>query len=317
VRAPAPAQLRPEGAAGPYADRTFIIMNPAAGHDQLQRLKRRIGAAFAERDAAFDLVVTRHAGHAAELARESAALGYRAVCVVGGDGTLAEVATGLAGTDTPLAIIPRGTANQVAQNLRIPRRLEDAVDTAVRGIVTPVDLGRANDRAFALVAGAGYDAAVMRAATRPLKKSLGFGAYIYAAVREALNAAPAAFRITADGRTVEIEAVTVLIANVGELFTAYVPLRFSLTPRPTSSWQDGLLDVLIIAPRNPPELARVLWHAALRRFGGDDRLLHFQAREVTIDAARPMPVQIDGDPSGTTPLTASVVPRGLLVLLPG
>jgi diacylglycerol kinase (ATP) len=292
-------------------------MNPAAGHDQLQRLKRRIAGAFAERDAAFDIEVTRHAGHASDLARESAALGYRAVCVVGGDGTLAEVATGLAGSDTPLCIIPRGTANQVAQNLGIPRRLEAAVHIAVHGSATAVDLGWANGRSFALVAGAGFDAAVMRTATRPLKRSFGFGAYIYAAVKEALNAAPARFHIEADGRAVEIDAVTVMIANVGELFTAYVPLRFSLTPRPTSSWQDGLLDVLIIAPRNPPELARMLWHSAHRRFGGDERLLHFQARDVRIDTATPVPVQIDGDPFGTTPLSATVTPHALHVLLPG
>jgi diacylglycerol kinase (ATP) len=306
----------PAGVVGPYAGRTFIIVNPAAGQDETKRLRHRLGGAFAERGAAFDLEVTQHAGHAAVLARQAADLGYRAVCVVGGDGTLAEAASGLAGTGVPIAIVPRGTANQVAQNLGIPQPLDRAVETAVNGIATPVDLGRVNGRAFALVAGAGFDAAVMQRATRSLKERWGFAAYIYAAVKESLSASPARFRITADGRTLEVDAVTVMLANVGELFSAYIPLRLPLAPSPTNSWQDGLLEVVIIAPRNPPELARILWRTANRKFAGDDRLIHFQAREITIETDQPVPVQVDGDPSGHTPVTATVEPGGLRVLLP-
>jgi diacylglycerol kinase (ATP) len=304
------------GAVGPYAGRTFIIVNPAAGQDQAKRLRRRLGGAFAERGAAFDIEVTQYAGHASVLAREAAGLGYRAVCVVGGDGTLAEAASGVAGTNTPIAIIPRGTANQVAQNLHIPRAFDQAVDVAVNGRIIPVDLGWVNGRAFALVAGAGFDAAVMQRATRTMKERWGFAAYIYAAVKESLSATPARFRITADGQSLDIDAVTVMIANVGELFSAYIPLSLSLAPSPTNSWQDGLFEVVIIAPRNPPELARILWRTANRKFSGDERLIHLQAREVTIESEQPVPVQIDGDPCGHTPVTATVDPGGLRVLLP-
>jgi diacylglycerol kinase (ATP) len=303
-------------AAGPFAGRTFIILNPAAGQDDPERLKRTLGGAFAARDAPFDLALTTHAGHAAELAREAAAAGFRAVAVVGGDGTLAEAASGLAGSATPLAILPRGTANQVAQNLGVPIDLEEAVDVAVFGRPTPIDLGRIGGRAFALVAGAGYDAAVMAAATRELKERWGFAAYIYAAVKEALAASPTRFHIRADDKELEVDAVTVMVANVGELFPAYIPLRFALAPRPTNSWQDGLLDVVVLAPRKPPDFAMILWRAAHRRFPGDDRMLHFQAQEITIDADPPIAVQIDGDPAGVTPVTATVERSALRVLLP-
>jgi YegS/Rv2252/BmrU family lipid kinase len=304
------------GAAGPYADRTFIILNPAAGQDDPARLRRVIGGAFAARSASFDLEQTRHAGHALELARRSVALGYRAVCVVGGDGTLAEAATGLAGTEVPLALIPRGTANQVAQNLRIPVDLEAAVEVAVTGTPTPIDLGNIDGRSFALVAGAGFDAAIMAAATRELKEKWGFGAYVYAAVKQALSATPVHFRICVDGRDLELDAVTVMMANVGELFSAWLPLRLPLGPDPLTAWQDGLLDVIVLAPRRLPEFATVLWRAARRRFAGDDRLIHFQASEVTIAADPPIAVQIDGDAAGVTPITASAVPAAMRVLLP-
>jgi diacylglycerol kinase (ATP) len=304
-------------AAGPYAGRTFIILNPAAGQDDPARVRRLIGGAFAARRASFDLVETERAGHATELAREASELGYRAVCVVGGDGTLAEAATGLAGTETPLALIPRGTGNQVAHNLRIPVNVEEAVEVAVRGRPSPLDLGRIGDRVFALVAGAGYDAAVMAAATRGLKERWGFGAYIFAAVKEALAAQPVDFRITADGQVLEVRAVSVMLANVGELFAQYIPFPLPLTPRPQNSWQDGLFDVVVLAPRKVIDVPGVLWKAVGRQFrGGNDKLLHFQAREVVIEADPAIAVQIDGDPAGQTPISATAVEAGIRMIAP-
>lgn len=302
-------------AAGP-AGRTLVVLNPNAGQEDLPRLRRRIGGAFAARLAPFDLVETTHAGHAAEIAREAASLGYRAVAVCGGDGTLAEAATGLALTDTPLGVIPRGTANQVAQNLGIPLRLDDAVDVIVSGRTETIDVGRIGDRAFALVAGAGFDAAVMAAATRELKERWGFGAYVYAAVREAMSAAPRHFRITADDRSFEVDAVSVMVANVGELFARWLPLSMPLAPQPTSAWQDGLFDVVILAPRGAPDVAAILLRAAQRRFTGSDRLIHFQARDIRIEADPPIAVQVDGDLAGETPVAMSVQRNALRMLLP-
>jgi diacylglycerol kinase (ATP) len=306
-----------EPAAGPYAGRTFVIINPAAGQDDPARLRRLIGGAFAARNAPFDLAETERAGHATELAALAADRGYRAVCVVGGDGTLAEAATGLAGTETPLAVLPRGTANQVAHNLRIPVNLEEAVDTAVRGTPAWVDLGRIGDRVFALVAGAGLDAAVMGSATRGLKERFGFGAYVFAAVKEALAAQPVDFRITADGETVEVRAITVMMANVGELFAHFLPIPLPLGPRPRSSWQDGLFDVVVVAPRNVIDVPGLVWKAFGKQFADDDdRLLHFQAKEVTIEADPAIAVQIDGDPAGVTPVSARAVERGVRIIAP-
>lgn len=305
-----------ESVAGARSDRTLIVVNPFAGHEEPARLRRRLGGAFAERDAPFDLITTQHAGHAATLARDAVRLGYRAVAACGGDGTLAEVATGLAGSATPLAIIPRGTGNQVAQNLGIPLSLEDAIDVAVHGRITTIDLGITGDRAFALVAGAGFDAAVMQAATRELKERWGFGAYIYAAVKEALAAAPRRFHITADGREIQVEAVSVMVANVGELCARWLPFRLPLGPRPMSAWTDGMLDVVIVAPRRPHDVAALLWQAAQRKLNSSDQLLHFQAETITIDADPAIAVQIDGDPFGETPISMAVMRDAMRVFVP-
>ncbi len=305
-----------ETAAGPYARRSFIITNPAAGQQREEKLRRRLGAAFAARSAPFDMASTEYAGHAEPLAREAARLGYRNVCVVGGDGSLAEAANGLAGTRTPLALIPAGTANQVAQNLGIPIRLEGAVDVAVSGRVAPIDLGRIGDRRFALVAGAGFDAAIMNAATRELKERWGFGAYIYAGVSEALKASPRRFHIVADDIDIEIDAVTVMIANVGELFAKWMPFRMPLAPQPTSAWQDGMLDVVVLSPRGFPHFANIVWRAATKSFAADKSFLHFQTRSITVEADPAIAVQIDGDPAGETPLIATAEAAALRMMIP-
>lgn len=302
-------------AAGPYAGRTLIVMNPAAGHTDPARLRRLIGGAFAARGAAFDLVETEGAAHATELAAGAVDLGYRAVCVVGGDGTIAEAAHGLSGSDIPLAVIPRGTANQVAHNLSIPLDVDGAVEVAVSGRPQPLDLGVVNGRSFALVAGAGFDAAVMASATRALKERWGFAAYVYAAVKSALTASPAEFVVDADGTEVRVRAVSVMLANVGELFSPFLPFAFSLAPQPTRSWQDGLLDVVIVAPRGLAGVAPAILQSLRRHFHGD-HLIHLQAREVAIQAEPPMAAQVDGDAAGTTPLRATVVPGGIRVMVP-
>lgn len=302
--------------AGPYAGRTLIIVNPFAGSDEVAALRRQIGGAFSELDLGFDLVTTGHAGHATELARGAVELGYARVAVCGGDGTLAETATGLAGSRIPLGLIPRGTANQVAQNLGIPTDLDDAVRVIATGATRTIDVGRIGDRVFALCAGAGFDAAVMQAATRELKERWGFGAYVYAAMKEALTATPCRFHIRADDREFEVDAVSVLVANVGELFAGWLPLRFSLGPQPTSAWNDGLFDVVVVSPQRLPDMAAILLRSAQHRFTGSDRLAHFQAASITVDAKPAIAVQVDGDPAGTTPISMDVMRDALDVIVP-
>jgi diacylglycerol kinase (ATP) len=217
--------------------------------------------------------------------------------------------------DTPLAIIPRGTGNQVAQNLGIPLDLESAVDVAVSRRVTSIDLGLSGDRAFALVAGAGFDAAVMQAATRELKERWGFGAYVYAAVKEALTATPRRFHITADGREIDVEAVSVMVANVGELFARWLPLSCrSARGRPAPGRRPARRRHHRAA--QPHDVAAMLWRAAQGRLTTSDRLLHFQTRNITIDADPPIAVQIDGDPAGMTPISMSVMRDAMRVMVP-
>lgn len=298
------------------AGRTLVVLNPVAGQEEPAQVRRRIGGAFAVRGASFDIEETTGAGDAERLAREAVELGYGRVVAAGGDGTIAEVITGIAGTEVPLGLIPLGTANQVASNLGIPSGIDRSVGVILNGTAVPMDLGQlADGRYFALIAGAGWDAEVMSFATRELKDRWGFGAYLYAGLRSVITPPSAAFRITADGQSFEINAATVLLANVGQIFSDIIPVNFRIGP--SVSFSDGLLDVCIFAPRTLPEVATVLWRVASRRYVGDERIIYLQAREIRIESDPPVITQLDGDAIGETPLTARAVPEGVRVMVPG
>lgn len=278
-------------------------------------MRRQIGGAFAVRGVPFDLVETAAAGDAERLAREAVRLGYRAVVAAGGDGTIAEVITGLAGSETPLGIIPQGTGNQLAANLGIPADVERAVEVAAHGTASPLDIGQlSGGRYFALMVGAGWDAEVMASCTRELKDRWGFSAYLFAGLRRSAPPPSAEFLITADGEEFRIRAATVLVANAGHLFSSLFPVELQIAP--FSSFHDGLLDVCIYAPRSLTDVAAVLWRVARRQFQGDDRMIYLQARSIRIDADPPLVTQVDGDYLGHTPLEARAVPGGVRVLMP-
>lgn len=299
----------------PFAGRMLVIFNPVAGQDDPSRVRRQIGGALAVRGASFDLVETEGAGQAEQFAKEAVERGYGCVVAAGGDGTIAEVITGLAGGNVPLGIIPLGTGNQLAANLGIPTDVERAVEVAVSGSPRPIDIGQLDSgRYFALMAGAGWDAEVMGSCTRELKERWGFGAYLFQGLRRAAAPPSALFRIIADGAEFEVRAATVLIANAGQLFSSLFPVEVRIAP--DVSFQDGKLDICIFAPRTLPDVAAVLWKVARRKYVGDDRMIYLQAREVTLEADPPTITQVDGDCMGETPLAARAIPGGVQVLMP-
>lgn len=303
--------------ADPYAGRMLVIFNPVAGQDEPSRVRRQIGGALAVRGASFDLVETEGSGDAERLANGAVGKGYGCVIAAGGDGTIAEVITGLAGAGgmVPLGIIPLGTGNQLAANLGIPPDVERAVEVTVSGSPRPIDIGQlGSGRYFALMAGAGWDAEVMGSCSRELKERWGFGAYLFQGLRRAAAPPSALFHIAVDGDEFEVRAATVLIANAGQLFSSLFPVEVRIAP--DASFQDGMLDICIFAPRTLPDVATVLWRVARRQYVGDDRMIYLQAREVSIDADPPIITQVDGDCMGETPLTARAVPGGVKVLMP-
>ena len=152
--------------------RMVAIYNPTSGGGHFRRDVPLIVESLGVLGFDVDKAPTERAGHATELAAAAVAAGVEVVCAIGGDGTVNEVVNGMAGSDVPLAVIPTGTVNVLAIELGIPLDPPDACRLAAAGHVIAIDLGLAGDRYFALMAGAGVDAAVVSSLNPTLKRAL-------------------------------------------------------------------------------------------------------------------------------------------------
>jgi diacylglycerol kinase (ATP) len=289
--------------------RVHVVVNPAAGQDYpvLSVLNRVFHPAGID----WDVFVTKQAGDARRYAEQAVQAGVDAVGVYGGDGTVREVATGLIGTDVPLAILPGGTANVIAVELGIPSDLAQAA--ALVGADQPadrrIDVGQIGDHYFLIRVGMGFEAQMVQGADRPLKDRVGPLAYAVAAMQALAAPTVAEYRLTIDGTVVECAAMTCIIANAGS-FGA-----LPLTIAPTIDIGDGLLDIVVVTRADLPSLVQV---AASIVAGNEDAepLQRWRAREVHVEADPPQSVQVDGELWGHTPFTARIVPQAIRVLVP-
>src|ERR671934_2914714 len=204
---------------------------------------------------------------------------FHLVLAAGGDGTVAEVMAAAHQRDLPIGIVPRGTANIVARELKLPAAWRPALRRALERFPStrPVDLVRVNDGYSALAAGIGFDAAVMRYTPRALKYWLGRTAYLLAGAWWLPRAPLFDCSIRADGEEMQLNAVAVLLVNAGMLGAA--PFRFG----PNIAIDDGWLDVCVYRPRSSRERAGILWRIMRQRADGPS-MLQRKARSVEIKA---------------------------------
>lgn len=291
------------------ARRALIVENPVAGrpgaHPAVTRLERHLRACGWTADVAR----TAYPGHAAELAARAAAQHHDLVVAAGGDGTINEVIQGLVGTATALAVLPIGTVNVWAAETGMPSdpaRLAALLD---RGTARNIDVGRAGNRYFLLMAGIGLDADVVRRVGPRLKRTIGRWAYAASMLEIMRGYAGTPMTLRLDGVPLHTTALMVVIGN-----TRRYAGSFRLTPH--ALIDDGRLDVCIVPGavllRSPAQIGAVLSGAPVLRRS----LLCRRAARIEIDAERPLPVQLDGDLAGVTPLTIEVAPSALRVVVP-
>ncbi|MGH8893445.1 MAG: diacylglycerol/lipid kinase family protein [Actinomycetes bacterium] len=237
--------------------------------------------------------------------------GCDVVFVCGGDGTVMAAVTALAGCGVPLAILPAGTGNLLARNLDLPLGDEEAaLRIGISGRTAEIDVGAVDDRKFAVMAGLGFDAAIMRDAPEGLKKAVGWPAYVVSAGKH-LRGRGVRVAITVDGGTPMHRRVrTVVVGNVGKL-QAGIPLLPDARP------DDGYLDVVVIAPRNVVDWVRVTGRVVRRADVPDRKMERFRAQHVLIEASRPEPRQLDGDViEDSRTLEIQIEPKALQIRVP-
>lgn len=232
------------------------------------------------------------------------------VIAVGGDGTVADVATGIFGSSAALGIVPAGSINIIARSLGIPAKPEAALSLiAGRHQLRAIDVGRSYDRSFVHIAGAGFEAELFSATNPDLKRRMGWIAYLPAAAA-ALRLPPSNVRVTTDGMGIEARSPLVLIANGG---SAIAP-EFRIYPG--ISVDDGWLDVLVFTTSMPAQVAATLSFAGRQQLNRSPYATWRRAKNVKIEAVPQLAVELDGDPRGSTPREFSVVPGGLIVVTP-
>jgi YegS/Rv2252/BmrU family lipid kinase len=261
-----------------------------------------------------DIAQTTGPGDAAALAAARAA-GHDAVFVLGGDGTVTEVLGALAGRGIAVGILPAGTGNLLARAVGIPLAPRRAASVLLRGERRPLDLARLRDGThFAVAAGIGIDAEMLRGTTPALKRRLGVLAYVISGARAAIADAWLGRTFTAvvtvDGVTHEVEALSVLVANVGRLLDGWI------TAAPGTSPDDGMADVCVYAPRTLPQALRVAWRMLRGRFPEDGLTRFYRGRTVRLEARPRKAVEADGELLADTVLDLAVLPRAATLLVP-
>lgn len=322
MRATARPDPLPRRFAGPraglpinWAVKTCVIFNPTARGDKARHFRRHLE----EIGSQATLKLTTAVGDARRLGAEAVAEGFEIVVAAGGDGTVNEVLNGIG--DAPqgfervrLGVLPLGTVNVFARELRLPSNVTLAWELIRRERESAIDLpqvefqskGRKQKRYFAQLAGAGLDARAIELVQWELKKRIGPLAYVFAGLR-ALAGKPAKIQVKAG--TTELRAGLVLVGN-GRLYGG----SFRLFPK--ADLRDGLLDVCVFERANWLTLARCGPPLLLRGQLPASAVRVFQAEKIVLSSDDRTPMEVDGELAGDLPASFSVERSRLRVIVP-
>ena len=294
---------------------TALIVNPTKV-DDLAELRQQVAEACAAHGLnAPQVLETTEQDPGRGMAEQARQQGATLVLSAGGDGTVQAICGGLLGSGVPLGILPLGTGNLLARNLELPLDLAAALEVALGGRDRTLDLadatvGEGSPTSFAVMAGMGFDAQMMADAPEGLKSALGWPAYIVSGLQH-LRDRPQSVELILDGQPpITGPARGVVIGNVGEL-QAGVALLPDAVP------DDGLLDVVVLAPHKLLDWGRLLGRLMTRSSRQDSTLARYTARRIEVRTSTPIEAQLDGEAVGpATRLLVEVRAASLVVRVP-
>jgi YegS/Rv2252/BmrU family lipid kinase len=300
--------------------RVFLV-NPASANGSTGRRWPELARRAAARGLTGEALLSERPGHLSELAREAVAGGATSLVVVGGDGTVHEVVDGLASTGAggrvELGVVPLGTGRDFARSLRIPKRLDDALDVVRDGRLRTVDIGRATymrgdveaHAHFANFAGAGISGAIADRANRTTKAFGGRLSFIWATLAVFSRWQPTEMTVEIDGDGRQVLLLEALAMNgdytAGGMWVA-----------PEASLEDGTFDVVLIGNFSKAEFTTTFPKIYRGTHVSHAKVEIVRARELRVDAPTPLPIVLDGEQPGTTPVRFELLPGALRVRAP-
>ncbi len=287
--------------------RASIVYNPSAR--KAPPLARVLDACLSLRpEWEIDVRVSERVGHATVLGREAATGGASVVFACGGDGTVNEVANGLAGTGSTLAVIRGGTSNVFAVEIGVPRSPERALAALVDGKVRRFDLGEAAGRHFLMMAGIGFDAHSLRGVSELMKRHLGVGAYYLSAAVQLGRYHSRRALISIEGVEQEVDLYWLVLGNT----RSYAGI-FNMTPDALAN--DGYLDLCLLTGQPLPWTIASLAAFTVRRHTWARSASFQRVRELEVKTPG-IAVQVDGEFLAETPMLFTLAPKALPVLVP-
>lgn len=253
--------------------------------------------------------VTFELGDAATFAREEADRGVAAVVAVGGDGTINEVLNGLSGRDTPMGIIPLGTANDFARQVGIPEDAQHAMDLILFGTPVRLDTAQVNGRRFLNVSSGGIGAEATAETSAEAKAALGPLAYALTGLKKLVTLESLPLRLEGPGIDQEAGVLLFFVGNARRS-------GGGMPVTPLASPNDGQLDVCVVQEMGRAELARLALKVRRGEHVGEDGVLYFRTPSLTIRSEQPVHANVDGERIAATVLEYRVRPRDLLLYAP-
>lgn len=292
-------------------ERVVVVANPAAGRGRAGRLIGKVDRVLHEVGVPHEIRVSESGEHLLEIARQAAEDGAEIVAALGGDGTISLVANGLLGTDTTLATLPSGTADDFAKSIGMGR-----LEAAARQLASPrierIDVVRVEtgtvQRHYLAVAGAGFDSEVNETANA-MRVDLGAtGTYVAAVLKTLPKFQPATFTIELDGERRDVAAMLVVVGNS----TSY---GGGMKVTPDASVVDGRVDVCIVEALSTGAFLRAFPRVFLGKHTTHPRVRMDTAKAVRLEADRRVQVYADGERVGPLPAVFEVVPAALPVVI--
>jgi len=289
---------------------TYIV-NPKAGATSSEPAGRRFEEYLVEKGFDVRLNLTASLENACELATD-AAVDYDCamVVVVGGDGTIREVAHGLEGSDKPLLIVPCGTENLLANELGFDETLETIIKTFEAGCIRPLDLGTVNGKCFTSVAGFGFDGQVVKRVSERRKGHIDYFDYFWPVWRTFWSYKFDAMKVEVDGEEISNGPGLVFVGNISRY-------AIGLQILPHADFSDGLLDVCIYKCASWPHLAKHSLMTVLKQHARSADVIYRQGKNITVSSEIPgINTEIDGDPGPALPVQIKVIPGAVNCIVP-
>lgn len=290
--------------------KALFIINPISGHGEHKKRKAEIVRIAKELGWKGKIIETTKTRNAGVIAIEEISGGVKHIVVCGGDGTIMEILQVIINTNVVLGIVPLGTGNLFAQNLDIHGTRRETVEQALFGVVQKIDVGKANETIFAIIAGMGFDAQIMRQAKRRLKRKLGFIAYLISGLKN-LNRRPGLYKVTIDNQPPQMyQAKTIMVANMGKL-------QGGVEVVPKTHWQNGILCIGIVQASGFPTWLSLLGNTLIGNINNSPHYTLLEGQRIEIESLRGLqPYQCDGDHfPPTKKLTVKIYPQAVSIVV--